>query len=56
MKLILEKRIEELNQQRQVLHTKLIAYEADEEMKAIAEEYFELQIRRDTLNRDIAKF
>ena len=56
VKLILEKRIEELNAQKQILHAKLIAYGANDEIKSIADEYRELQKRREILNADISKF
>lgn len=39
VKKILERRIEELNATRHLLHAKVVAYSSSEEMKAMASEY-----------------
>ena len=59
VKLILEHRIEELSAVRHQLHNKIVAYggtDSDQEMRAIAREYQELEARRALLVENIAKF
>jgi Icc-related predicted phosphoesterase len=56
VKKILERRLEELNSMKNQLHNKVVAYESNDDIKAIADEYKQLLARRDHINSELAQF